>query len=109
PLHALANGVAGGNGVYAYGATSSFPTNTYRAQSYWVDVMFGPQPAPTMTSIAVSPANATLAAGATQQYTATGSYSDSSTQNLTSQVMWTSTNTAAVTINSTWLTTAGAA
>ena len=30
PLHALANGVSGGNGVYAYGATSTFPTNTYQ-------------------------------------------------------------------------------
>src|SRR5262249_55115153 len=108
-LHALANWASGGNGVYAYGATSSFPTNTYRAQSYWVDVMFSSQPAPTLTSIAVSPANATLAAGATQQYTATGTYSDSSTQNLTSQVMWTSSNTAAATINSTGLTTAVAA
>src|SRR5262249_14698379 len=31
PLHALASGVSGGNGVYAYGAASSFPTNTFRA------------------------------------------------------------------------------
>src|SRR5664280_2400379 len=31
PLHALANGVNGSNGVYAYGATSSFPANTYLA------------------------------------------------------------------------------
>ena len=29
PLHALTNGVSGGNGVYAYGASSVFPTNTY--------------------------------------------------------------------------------
>jgi glucose/arabinose dehydrogenase len=41
PLHALVDGDAGGNGVYAYGATSTFPSNTYRAQSYFVDVVFG--------------------------------------------------------------------
>ena len=39
PLHALATLEAGGNGVYAYGA-SQFPTNTFRATNYWVDVAF---------------------------------------------------------------------
>ncbi len=109
PLHALATGVAGGNGVFGYGAAGTFPANTYQALNYWVDVLFSAQPAPTLTSIAVTPANATLAAGATQQYTATGTYSDSSTQNLTSQVTWASSNTAAATINSTGLATAVAA
>ena len=60
PLHALATGVSGGNGVYGYGAASTFPTNTFQALNYWVDVVFSPQPAPTLTSIAVTPANATL-------------------------------------------------
>jgi len=40
PLHALKNGVSGGNGVYAYGATSSFPANTFNSANYWVDVVF---------------------------------------------------------------------
>src|SRR5262249_35506659 len=40
PLHALANGVAGPNGVYAYGTTSMFPDQTYSSTNYWVDVMF---------------------------------------------------------------------
>ncbi len=43
PLHALQNGVSGGNGVYAYSATSSFPTNSYYSANYWVDVVFTPQ------------------------------------------------------------------
>ncbi len=43
PLHALEDGVAGGNGAYAYGATSIFPTNTYRSLNYWVDVVFSTQ------------------------------------------------------------------
>src|SRR4029450_11420846 len=40
PLHALATGVSGGNGVYAYGAAGTFPINTYLAQNNWVDVIF---------------------------------------------------------------------
>ena len=40
PLHALANGVSGRNGVYAYGSTSLFPTQTWSAANYWPDVMF---------------------------------------------------------------------
>src|SRR5262245_42510608 len=109
PLHALASGVSGGNGIYAYGAASSFPTNTFRAQSYWVDVMFTPASGATLTSIGVTPANPTVTVGGSQQFTATGTYSDSSTQDLTSQVTWASSNTAAATINSTGLATAVAA
>ena len=42
PLHALANGVDGPNGVYAYGSTVIFPNNTFEASNYWVDVLFTP-------------------------------------------------------------------
>ena len=46
PLHALANGVSGGNGVYVYGSASAFPNQTWNSTHYWVDVVFssGPQP-----------------------------------------------------------------
>jgi hypothetical protein len=40
PLHALANGVDGPDGVYAYASTSTFPTSTYLSSNYWVDVAF---------------------------------------------------------------------
>jgi sulfur relay (sulfurtransferase) complex TusBCD TusD component (DsrE family) len=40
PLHALTNGVSGANGVYAYGASSAFPNQTWKAANYWVDVVF---------------------------------------------------------------------
>jgi hypothetical protein len=40
PLHALRDGADGPNGVYQYGTTSSFPTNTWNATNYWVDVVF---------------------------------------------------------------------
>ena len=42
PLHALANGVDGPNGVYAYGSAVIFPGNTHLASNYWVDVLFTP-------------------------------------------------------------------
>ncbi len=106
PLHALANGVSGGNGVYAYGSTSLFPTQTWSAANYWVGPVFSPDPPPTISSIAVTPATPTISTGITQPFTATGTYSNSSTQNLTSQVAWTSSSTSVATINSTGLATA---
>jgi hypothetical protein len=39
PLRALADGEAGGNGVYAYSANSTFPNQTFNAANYWVDVV----------------------------------------------------------------------
>jgi hypothetical protein len=39
PLRALADGENGGNGVYRYGA-SAFPSQTWNAGNYWVDVEF---------------------------------------------------------------------
>jgi hypothetical protein len=45
PLQAIGNG-ASQNGVYSYSATTTFPTNSYQATNYWVDVMFAPATAP---------------------------------------------------------------
>ena len=95
PLHALANGVSGGDGVYIYGATSAFPALTFNSTNYWVDVAFTPM---ALMSLAVTPANPAILIGVTQPFTATGTYSDGSTQNLTTQSIWVSSNTAA-TIN----------
>ena len=44
---------------------------------------------PTLVSISVTPATASIASGASQQFSATGTFSDGTTQNLTSQVTWT--------------------
>src|SRR5256885_6023028 len=53
----------------------------------------------TLSSIAVTPATpANLKVGATQQFTATGTYSDSSTADITSTVTWASGTTATATI-----------
>ena len=51
-----------------------------------------------LVSIAVTPANPSIAKGLTQQFTATGTYTDDSTQNLTSQVTWASAATSVATI-----------
>lgn len=55
--------------------------------------------AATLTSIAVTPSNPTLAKGSTEQFTATGTYSDGSTQNLTTAVTWTSSVVATASIS----------
>jgi uncharacterized membrane protein len=65
--------------------------------------------APTLVSLAVTPANPSILAGGTQQFNATGTYSDSSTQNLTSSVTWTSSTPGAATINNAGLATGVAA
>lgn len=69
PLTGLADGADGGNGVYRYGATGSFPDQTFNATNYWVDATFertlGPDTRPPTIS-AVSPAD-----GATDVTTST--------------------------------------
>jgi hypothetical protein len=39
-LTAPASSASGGNGVYAYGSSSSFPSRSYKSSNYWVDVTF---------------------------------------------------------------------
>ena len=46
----------------------------------------------TLVTITIAPASKTVATGQTQQFTATGTYSDNSTANITSTVSWTATN-----------------
>lgn len=42
PVVGLASSASGGNGVYAYGSSSSFPSATYNSTNYWVDAVFNP-------------------------------------------------------------------
>lgn len=46
-----------------------------------------------LVSIAISPLSPSIADGTTQQFVATGTYTDNSTQNLTASVTWTSSDT----------------
>ena len=55
----------------------------------------------TLVSIAITPTNPTIATTGTEQFTATGTYTDNSTQNLTAAVTWSSSNTASATISNT--------
>ena len=51
PLHALANGADGVNGLYLYGP-DAFPTQSYNASNYWIDITFSTaaDTPPTITS-----------------------------------------------------------
>jgi Domain of unknown function (DUF4082) len=67
PLHALADGVSGVNGVYAYSSSSKFPNLGYKQSNYWVDVVFSttaPLPsdtlAPTVTAFAIPSTSSSL-------------------------------------------------
>ena len=56
--------------------------------------------APEVVSIAVTPANPTVPAGMTAQFVATATYSDNSTQDVTSSAEWSSSSLASATVNS---------
>jgi len=62
-----------------------------------------------LTSIAVTPATSSIATGATQQFAATGTYSDNSTQVITGSVSWISTDTSKANISNAGMATAVAA
>lgn len=51
PLRALQNGTDGANGVYLYTATGAFPTQSFNASNYWVDVVFADTVAPVLSGI----------------------------------------------------------
>jgi len=53
----------------------------------------------TLVSLQIAPSNASMPAGAVKQFSAIGSFSDNSTQDLTQSVLWTTSNPAVATIN----------
>jgi hypothetical protein len=80
PLHVLRDTGTTRNGLYAYSATSTFPSNSFGASNYWVDVAFQATPAPgavtdvTATSGGMTSANVTWTApsgAAVSSYTIT--------------------------------------
>ena len=60
----------------------------------------------TVMSVAVTPSSASVPVGGTQQFTATATYSDGSTGNVSSTAAWVSSNTSVATINASGLATA---
>jgi len=76
PLHALADGVSGYSGAFAYGSTSAFPNQGYNSSNYWVDVIYSANVTTTDTTVPVvsivSPAsNATVSGSVTVTASAT--------------------------------------
>ena len=78
PLHALSNASSGGDGVYVYGASGSFPSNSINATNYWVDVVLTPTTTPTVTGQTPAP----NAAGVSTATVVTATFSESITSGL---------------------------
>ncbi|MGB5737385.1 MAG: N,N-dimethylformamidase beta subunit family domain-containing protein, partial [Thiohalocapsa sp.] len=73
PLTAPADGADGGNGVYRYGP-GGFPSNTWNAANYWVDVVFTTNTGPDTTAPAVTgtlPSDGAVDVGLSATLTAT--------------------------------------
>jgi uncharacterized protein YjdB len=64
-----------------------------------VNPVIVPPVIPVLVSIAVIPDNQSISVGATQQYAATGTYSDGSSKNITSIVNWSSTPAGVATVS----------
>ena len=71
PLHGLASGVDGPNGVFVYSDTPSFPNNSFNSTNYWVDPVFN--------TIATTDDYSYAAGGGTGTAPATGSGLDGTT------------------------------
>jgi predicted kinase len=94
---ATVSNAAGSNGL---ATTSSVGTSTVTATSGGVSGSTElTVTAATLVSVEVTPANPSVAKGLAQQFTATGVYTDNSTQDLTTQVTWTSSDTGVATVS----------
>ncbi len=64
-LHALSDSNASGNGVYVYSSSTTFPTESYAATNYWVDVIYSPNISDTTPPTVISKTPAPDATGVT--------------------------------------------
>src|SRR4029077_6840974 len=78
-----------GNATAASGGTAQI-TATFSGIAGQTTMTVGPA---TLVSIAVTPSNPSIALGTKQQFAATGTYTDGSTQDLTASVAWSCANT----------------
>ncbi|MGA9977860.1 MAG: Ig-like domain-containing protein [Candidatus Sulfotelmatobacter sp.] len=86
PTKGLATGISAGNATI----TALFAAQSGAASLTVTDA--------TLSSITITPATADIALDGTQQFTATGNFSDGGTENLTDQVTWTSSDVSVATI-----------
>ena len=98
----LATGVAQGSAGISASSDSETDSKTSNTAALIVT------PPPALTSITISPASASIEAGGTQQFTATGTYDDASTADITADVTWTSSYEAVASIDSSGLATGAA-
>jgi uncharacterized protein YjdB len=89
----LVSGIASGSSVIS--ATSATSATTATTNLTVTDAI--------LTSIAVTPGNPSIAKGLNKEFTATGTYSDDSSANITDTVTWTSGDTDVATVNDTGL------
>jgi hypothetical protein len=92
--------VSNANGSNGLATTTAIGNTTVSATSDGVigDTLLTVTDA-TLVSIEVLPTTPSLANGLTQQFTATGTFTDNSTQDLTAQVLWASSDTAVATVS----------
>ncbi len=105
PTVATISNIAGTQGL---ATASAAGTTTIKAVSGKISGSTLLTVSPSLLSITVTPTASSIALGASQQFTATGNYSDSSTQDLTSSATWTSSVQAVATMSSTGLATSKA-
>jgi hypothetical protein len=98
-LNLAANGALTGTptatGTFTFTVTATDAHGFTATQPYTISVSATP-----LRSIAVTPANGTVKVGQVQQYVATGTYQDNSTQDITSAVSWTSDAAAIIRVDS---------
>jgi hypothetical protein len=97
PAVALISNTAGSSGV-ATAVAAGTTTITAAFTGVSASTILTVTPA-TLLSIAVIPTNPNIGVGATQQFTATGTYSNNTTQDLTTTVNWTSSAPAVASIS----------
>ncbi|MGA9544231.1 MAG: choice-of-anchor D domain-containing protein, partial [Candidatus Sulfotelmatobacter sp.] len=82
----------------ARSATIIFADDTFNSPQ---SVLLGGTGIAVLTSIAVTPAQSSVAVGSTQQFTATGTYNNGTSNNITASAIWSSSNTSVATISNT--------
>ena len=86
-------------GAETFGFLISSPVNAVLDDAGAVITIADNDSEVSLNSIAVSPSNAAIAGGADQPFTATGTFSDGHTEDLTSSVTWASSSTSVATVS----------
>ncbi|MFZ5502324.1 MAG: Ig-like domain-containing protein [Pseudomonadota bacterium] len=93
--------VTPGTASFTVQAQDSTASPQMASQQFFLPVWPGMTGGKTLNAITVTPASVSVAVGANQAFTATGTYSDGSTANITSSVTWASGTPGVATINAT--------